>query len=157
MTKTKPKAKKIVTPPMPLRKKSGPAEPPPPAPPAHVHAAARTAEFCACGAVRTNGGDWIEGKDSAAVTLAAKAMAMSTEEERLAKAKSGGETRWKNITPKQRSQMMQKIAKRPRLKARVEDRCECGRFSRMLAEKRGHLCGKALADQLRAKEALRDR
>ena len=117
----------------------------------HNHKAVRTTEFCSCGAARTNGGEWVVGKDPAAVALSAKAVAMSTPEQRLERATAGGYERWKGTTPKSRSETMREIASRPRPGRRIEDRCECGRFSRVYAERHGHVCGKALAAMLEAK------
>lgn len=110
----------------------------------HTHKAARTTEFCACGATRTDTGEWITGKDPHAVALGNKALAMSTPEQRQEKAAAGGDARWKGTTPKERSALMRQVAARPRPGRRIEDRCECGRFTREYAERRGHICGKAL-------------
>jgi hypothetical protein len=115
----------------------------------HVHKAARATEFCACGAVRTDEGEWETGKDPHAVALAAKAVAMSTPEQRHEKATAGGFGRWKGTSSKERSEHMSEVASQPRPSRRVEDRCECGRYSREYAGKRGHLCGKALEAKLK--------
>ena len=115
----------------------------------HTHKAQRSTEYCACGATRTNGGDWVVGKDPAAVALAAKAIAMSTPEERREKAAAGGTQRWKGVPAKERREFLSKIASQPRPSRRIEDRCECGRYSREYAEKRGHVCGKALEEHLK--------
>lgn len=132
---------------------------PPKKPHAHKHKTARALEFCSCGATRTGDGEWETGKDPAAVALASKAIAMSTPEERREKASAGGTGRWKDKTAKQRSEFMSFMASQPRPSRRIEDRCECGRYTREYAERRGHLCGKALADRLaaRAQEASRGR
>ena len=114
----------------------------------HTHRAARTTEVCACGATRTGNGQWEYGKNPNAVALAAKAVAMSTPEQRQEVAAAGGASRWKGTTKAQRSEAMREVASRPRPGSRIEDRCECGRFSREYAEKHGHLCGKALAARL---------
>lgn len=117
----------------------------------HTHKAARVTEFCTCGAVRTNTGDWETGKDQAAVALAAKAFAMSTPEQRAEKAAAGGFGRWKGINKAERSELMSHMASQPRPSRRIEDRCECGRFSREYAERKGHLCGEALKAKLEAR------
>ena len=122
----------------------------------HKHQSARTVDICRCGASRINGGEWIEGKDPNAVALGNKATAMSTPEERHEKAKSGGAERWKGKSRKERKEFMSWMASQPRPGRRIEDRCECGRFSRRLAEKRGHLCGQALAAKLEARMEARE-
>jgi hypothetical protein len=115
----------------------------------HVHRAARTLEFCAWGATRTDDGEWInDGKDPLGVALGHKATAMSTPEQRQERASVGGSKRWEGKTAKQRSAYMSEIASRPRPSRRNEDRCECGRYTRERAEKRNHVCGKALEERL---------
>jgi hypothetical protein len=106
----------------------------------HVHKAARAMEFCACGAIRADGGEWTEGKDPRAAALGHKTAAMSTPEERSRKAAAGGEGRWTGATKKQRSQYMSWMASLPRPSRRIEDRCACGKYSKTLAERRGHKC-----------------
>lgn len=110
----------------------------------HTHKPALNTEFCSCGATRTNGGEWIVGKDPNAVALGNKSLAMTTPEQRQEIASAGGSGRWKGITAKERSAIMHQVAARPRPNARIEDRCECGRFSREYAERKRHVCGKAL-------------
>ena len=111
----------------------------------HTHKATRAVQFCSCGAARVNGGEWDDsGKDPSAVAMGTKAIAMSTPEERAERAAAGGTARWKGTKASERSEYMAQIASRPRVSRRVEDRCECGRYSRERAEKIGHLCGKAL-------------
>jgi hypothetical protein len=118
----------------------------------HVHKAARTTEFCACGAVRTDEGGWEVGKGPHAMAMAAKAIAMSTPEQRRQIAAAGGAERWKGTTAKERCAFMSRVASQPRLGRRIEDRCECGRYSRVYPEKWGHLCGKALEARLKEAE-----
>jgi hypothetical protein len=77
---------------------------------------------------------------------------MSSPEERSQRASAGGVGRWKGKKASQRIEFMRQIASRPRPGARVEDRCECGRYSRERAEKIGHLCGKALEARLKEAE-----
>lgn len=110
----------------------------------HTHKAVHNTEFCSCGATRTNAGEWTTGKDPHAVAMGKKSLAMSTPAERERKASSGGEARWKGTTAKERRAIMHQVASRPRPNRRIEDRCECGRYSREYAEKRKHVCGKAL-------------
>ena len=76
---------------------------------------------------------------------------MSTHEERIQKGMAGGRKRWEGKTAKERSAFMSWMAARPRPNRRIEERCQCGRFSRVLAEKRGHLCGKVLEERLAVK------
>ena len=78
------------------------------------------------------------------MALGNKALAMSTPEQRAEKAAAGGDARWKGTSAKERSALMRHVAAGPRPGRRIEDRCECGRFTREYAEKKGHLCGKAL-------------
>lgn len=124
----------------------------PPEPKPHVHETARTAEFCACGASRIDHGAWEIGKDPIAVTLGAKAVAMSTHEERVARGRKGGASRWAGISPQERSEFMQFVSGRPRPGRRNEDRCSCGRYSRVVADRKGHLCGRKLIEALEALE-----
>lgn len=112
----------------------------------HTHKAARTTEFCACGATRTEHGEWQSGKDPHAVAMGVKAIAMSTPEQRQERSAAGGTERWKGITAAQRSELMRQMASRPRPSRRIEDRCECGRFTREYAGRKGHLCGQALKE-----------
>lgn len=110
----------------------------------HTHQPVRTTQVCSCGATRTDAGEWITGKDPNAVALGNRAAAMATPEQRQERAAAGGDGRWKGVTPKERSAIMHEVASQPRPGRRIEDRCECGRFSREYAERKGHICGKAL-------------
>ena len=106
----------------------------------HTHKAARAMEVCACGAVRTNGGEWAEGKDPRAVALGTMTAAMAAPEERIAKAAEGGAGRWEGTTKTERSQYMRWMARHPRPSRRIGDRCACGKYSKATAERRGHKC-----------------
>jgi len=105
----------------------------------HEHHAARVIEICACGATREDHGEWIERGQG---NRAARALAMiSTPAERQERAAKAGEARWAGSTEKERRETMTRIAKAPRPSRRIAERCPCGKYSRALAEKRGHKCG----------------
>lgn len=106
----------------------------------HKHTSVRTIDFCTCGAISTDRGAWIEGKDPAAVALSAKAIATSTPEERREKALVAGETRWAGKTPAEKSEYMRWMASHPRPSRRSADRCPCGIMTRERAELRNHQC-----------------
>ena len=105
----------------------------------HEHRVGRIVEFCPCGATREDGADWVErgkGLNAAAQTLSLR----RSPAQRKAGATKGAEARWAVATAEERRAFMARIAKAPRPSRRIEDRCPCGKFSRTLAEKRGHIC-----------------
>jgi acyl-CoA reductase-like NAD-dependent aldehyde dehydrogenase len=105
----------------------------------HSHRAARIVEFCSCGATREDGGDWVErdeGKNAAARELSLR-RAPEVREATAAKARAA---RWARMTAEERAAAMTAMAKLPRPSRRIADRCDCGKYSRALAEKRGHVC-----------------
>jgi hypothetical protein len=107
----------------------------------HHHLAVRTTEVCACGAVRIDGGSWDEHHpDPAGQALVAKYLAVSTPEERSAKATLAAQARWRGTSAKERSEYMRWMAQQPRPGRRIAERCPCGRYSVDLAQRRGHRC-----------------
>ena len=119
----------------------------------HVHEPVGILEFCSCGATRKDDGEWNTGKDPAAVALGSKAIAMSTAEERHARAVAGGAGRWGEKSNEEKSDYMSWMASQPRPSRRLKERCPCGRFSVTTAAKRKHVCGKALEDKRARQEA----
>lgn len=73
-------------------------------------------------------------------SLVHKYLAESTHEERSEKSRQAAASRWEG-KESERDQFMRKIARRPRPNRMVKDRCPCGKYSRWLADKRGHKCG----------------
>jgi hypothetical protein len=73
--------------------------------------------------------------------MVARWLENSTPEERSEKAARSAATRWAG-KDKERIKFMSRIASapRPNSRTRIEDRCPCGKYSRWLAEKRGHKC-----------------
>lgn len=114
--------------------------------PRHTHEALNVTEFCSCGAVRHNQGPWIrphqksKGPDPLAQALAARYVAKSTKEERSEKAKRAAASRWEGISEDERKAYMNALSHKPRPSRVIQDRCPCGRYSRWLADKRGHKC-----------------
>jgi len=108
--------------------------------PPHEHKAERTLEVCACGATRPPEGEWTEAGQAASRMLVSRYLDNSTPEERSANARKGAKRRWKGAPKSRRREYMQYVASAPRPNARIADRCPCGKFSRTLAEKRGHKC-----------------
>lgn len=106
----------------------------------HKHHAVQLVEVCSCGATRVNGGDWETGKSPVGVMMGAKALAMSTPEERHERAKSGAAERWRGKTPTQRKEFMRWMASHPRPTRRIAERCPCGRYSLTYAAARRHKC-----------------
>ena len=121
----------------------------------HAHQSTRTLDFCECGAIQTNKGDWETGKDPSAVALSAKAIVTMTPEERRANSAQGGTLRWKGFSKQDRSTFMRWMAQQPRPKARKADRCECGQYTKYTAEKKRHYCGAALLEAQKKWAALK--
>lgn len=107
----------------------------------HKHTPSKRVEFCECGAARDAGGRWgtASAGQLAARALVSRYVQSTTPEERSEVARKSSESRWAGKT-KQRDEFMRQIAKKPRPSAVIQDRCPCGKFSRFLAEKRGHKC-----------------
>lgn len=102
----------------------------------HEHAPDHTMEVCSCGATRSPEGEWA---DPAGQALVRRYIERSTPEERAANARKSAATRWAG-KELERNKFLRKIARRPRPNARIQDRCPCGKYSRAVAEKRGHKC-----------------
>ena len=103
------------------------------------HKHAPHVETCRCGASRTDGGEWSEGPQPAGLALVERYLALSTPEERPEPSRKASRKRWAGKTRK-RDAYMREIARRPRPNARIRERCPCGKYSKWLAEKRGHKC-----------------
>lgn len=106
----------------------------------HTHAPHEVIERCQCGACRTNGGKWaMESPDPISLALVQRYLAKSTPEERHERSLKASRKRWAGKT-KKRDAFMRQIAQRPRPSRVIQDRCPCGKYSKWLAEKRGHKC-----------------